>query len=183
MKLVRFALAALAFVFAPLVVAADTRPALVVAVNELPRGLEPAENHGNVDIRVSHSLCVTLLRRDFSTDNGALKPLLAESWSRISPTVVEVKLRRGVTFHNGAPFDADDVLFTFSPERLIGKEAVIPGGRQYFGHLKDEQKIEQHARPASGALGRSHRAEMKRALYHCARGSAIPRWSQPRRKR
>jgi peptide/nickel transport system substrate-binding protein len=144
MKLVRLACAALAFVLAPFVVAADNRPPIVVAVNELPRGLEPAETHGNVDIRVTYSLFDTLLRRDFSTENGALKPLLAESWSRISPTVVELKLRRGVVFHNGAPFDADDVLFTFSPERLTGKEAVIPGGRQYFGHLKEVQKIDSH---------------------------------------
>lgn len=32
---------------------ADSRPALVIAVNELPRGLDPAENTGNVDIRAT----------------------------------------------------------------------------------------------------------------------------------
>ncbi|HEY8427581.1 MAG TPA: ABC transporter substrate-binding protein, partial [Sandaracinaceae bacterium] len=144
MKSVRLALTLLVFAIAPAAVAADDRPAVVVAVNELPRGLEPAETHGNVDIRVTYSIFDTLLRRDFERNDGTLKPLLAESWKRLSPTEVEVKLRRGVTFHNGAPFDADDVVFTFSPERLTGKDAVIPGGRQYFGHLKEVQKIDSH---------------------------------------
>lgn len=40
------------------------------------------------------------------------KPLLAESWEQTSPTTWRFKLREGVTFHNGEPFDADDVVFT-----------------------------------------------------------------------
>jgi peptide/nickel transport system substrate-binding protein len=131
-------------VLATLASAADTRPAVVVAVNELPRGLEPASDTGNVDIRATYSLFDTLIRRDFLNEGTALKPLLAESWTRISPSELEVKLRRGVVFHNGEPFDADDVVFTFSPERLTGKDAAIPGGRQYFGHLKEVRKIDSH---------------------------------------
>lgn len=135
----------LTITFSPWVRAADERPAVVVAVNELPRGLEPAETHGNVDIRVTYSIFDTLLRRDFSSEGGAaLKPLLAESWQRLSPTEVEVKLRRGVVFHSGDPFDADDVVFTFSPERIASPAAAIPDGRQYFGHLKEVRKIDSH---------------------------------------
>ena len=39
-------------------------------------------------------------------------PLLATSWEALSDTVWQFKLREGVTFHNGEPFDADDVVFT-----------------------------------------------------------------------
>src|SRR6266511_5448674 len=41
-------------------------------------------------------------------------PCLAESWTE-SPDglVYEFKLREGVTFHNGAPFTAEDVKFSF----------------------------------------------------------------------
>jgi peptide/nickel transport system substrate-binding protein len=127
--------------------AAESRPDIVIAVNELARGLEPAENHGNVDVRATYSIFDTLIRRDFSIPaggEGTLKPSLAESWKRVSPTVLEVRLRRGVRFHNGEELTADDVVFTFSPERLTGKDAVIPGGRQYFGHLKEVQKIDSH---------------------------------------
>lgn len=128
-------------------IAADTRPDVVVAVNELPRGLEPVENTGNVDVRATYSIFDTLIRRDFTVEGGgnaSLKPLLAESWKRLSPTVLEVKLRRGVKFHNGEELTADDVVFTFSPERMLGKEAVVPEGRQYFGHLKEVAKIDPY---------------------------------------
>lgn len=42
-----------------------------------------------------------------------LRPGLAESWVSISPTVWEFKLRRGVTWHDGTPFTAADIVSTF----------------------------------------------------------------------
>lgn len=42
-----------------------------------------------------------------------LHPGLALSWKPITDTVWEFKLRPGVSFHNGKPFTADDVVFTF----------------------------------------------------------------------
>jgi peptide/nickel transport system substrate-binding protein len=41
------------------------------------------------------------------------EPSLAESWKSIDPTTWEFKLRPGVTFTDGTPFTADDVVFTF----------------------------------------------------------------------
>ncbi|MGE0560168.1 MAG: hypothetical protein AB7O69_18040 [Burkholderiales bacterium] len=59
--------------------AADNRPEVNVAVNKLARGLEPAEQTGNVDVRITYSIFDTLIRRDFSVQGGAnsLKPSLA----------------------------------------------------------------------------------------------------------
>src|SRR5687768_16709488 len=42
-----------------------------------------------------------------------LQPGLAESWKAIDDTTWEFKLRRNVRFHDGTPFIADDVLFSF----------------------------------------------------------------------
>jgi len=127
---------------------ASARPDMVIAVNKLPRSLEPADKTGNVDVRVTYSIFDTLIRRDFMNpmaDGGVrLVPLLAESWKRIDPRTLEVKLRRGVKFHNGSELTADDVLFTFSPERLWGKKSVIPNGRRYFGHLDRVEKIDPY---------------------------------------
>jgi len=46
-------------------------------------------------------------------DKARLVARLAESWRPVGEGVWEIKLRRGVTFHNGSPFTADDVAFTF----------------------------------------------------------------------
>ena len=40
-------------------------------------------------------------------------PGLAESWTPVAPDVWEFRLRRGVRFHNGNEFTAEDVAFTF----------------------------------------------------------------------
>ncbi len=51
-----------------------------------------------------------------------LRPGLATSWSWIAKDVLQFKLRRGVTFHDGEPFDAQAVKFTF--DRLLGPEGA-----------------------------------------------------------
>src|SRR5262249_56093721 len=38
---------------------------------------------------------------------------VAESWKLVSDTVWEFKLRKGVAWHDGSPFTADDVVFSF----------------------------------------------------------------------
>ena len=43
----------------------------------------------------------------------ALEPSLAESWEAMGADGWRFKLRDGVTFHDGAVFDADDVVFSF----------------------------------------------------------------------
>ncbi|WP_373236304.1 ABC transporter substrate-binding protein [Cohaesibacter celericrescens] len=46
----------------------------------------------------------------------SIQPALAESWELISPTHWRFHLRKGVKFHDGTPFTADDVVF--SAERV-----------------------------------------------------------------
>lgn len=126
---------------------ADTRPDITIAVNKLARNLDPARQTGNVDVRVYYSIYDTLVRRDFRTslkEGVKLQPGLAISWKQINPTTLELKLRQGVTCHDGNPFNADDVLATYSKERLRGKKSFFPKGRTYFSHIKDIQKIDSH---------------------------------------
>jgi peptide/nickel transport system substrate-binding protein len=41
------------------------------------------------------------------------RPALAQSWERISDTVIEFKLKRGIKFHDGSEFTAEDVVYTY----------------------------------------------------------------------
>jgi peptide/nickel transport system substrate-binding protein len=56
--------------------------------------------------------------------DSRLVPGLAESWKALDPTTWEFKLRRGVKFHDGSDFTAEDV--AFSIER-VGKIPDSPG--------------------------------------------------------
>lgn len=44
-------------------------------------------------------------------ENNRIAPMLAESWTLDSPTQLTLNLRRGVTFQDGTPFDAEAVKF------------------------------------------------------------------------
>ncbi|HEY0181813.1 MAG TPA: ABC transporter substrate-binding protein [Rhodopila sp.] len=52
-----------------------------------------------------------LLARD---NRGDLHPALATSWEAIDPTTMRFHLRQGVTFSDGVPFTADDVVFSIN---------------------------------------------------------------------
>jgi peptide/nickel transport system substrate-binding protein len=51
-------------------------------------------------------------------------PALAESYKVVNPTTVDLKLRRGVKFHNGEPFNAEAV--KFSLERILDPATKSP---------------------------------------------------------
>jgi peptide/nickel transport system substrate-binding protein len=46
-----------------------------------------------------------------------LVPALAESWTQVNATTWRFKLRAGVKFHDGTPFTADDVVFSYERAR------------------------------------------------------------------
>jgi peptide/nickel transport system substrate-binding protein len=68
-----------------------------------------------------------------------LVPGLATAWKQTAPTVWRFELRRGVSFHDGTPFGADDVVFTF-------QRAADPGSdmRGYVGQVKEVRKVDDH---------------------------------------
>jgi len=70
-----------------------------------------------------------------------LRPGLAESWKAIDDTTWEFKLRRNVKFHDGTPFTADDVLYSF--ERAPNVEGS-PSSFGIYAKGKTLTKVDEH---------------------------------------
>lgn len=67
-------------------------------------------------------------------------PLLATSWTQPNPTTFEFELRKGVKFHNGDPFSADDVVYTINTV-IHDKKVSVPSNYQF---LEGAEKIDDH---------------------------------------
>lgn len=100
---------------------------LAIAVQKLPDVMEPVMENSNVNQRIMFSLFDTLILTDYR-DGGALKPNLASSWTIESPRSILFTLREGVKFHDGGEMTADDIAWTFSPERLTRTSTSSGGG-------------------------------------------------------
>ena len=57
-------------------------------------------------------------------------PGLATAWRRIDDRTVELTLRPGVKFHDGSTMTAEDVAFSFGPERMFGPSTKTPADCQ-----------------------------------------------------
>lgn len=51
---------------------------------------------------------------DVDTQTNEISPMLATSYQYVDDTTIDVTLREGVHFHSGAPFSADDVVYTYN---------------------------------------------------------------------
>jgi peptide/nickel transport system substrate-binding protein len=78
----------------------------------------------------------TLIQRD---DNMQLKPGLAVSWRNVDPLTWQIKLRSGVKFHNGEPFDSRSVKFTLERLSTPGDKA---GGHVMFSSFGGIERVD-----------------------------------------
>lgn len=120
------------------------REELIVGVQALPATLDPARELSNVGTRISYTPYDTLVRRDF-LNNDEHVPSLATSWERVSDTELTFQLRDDVTFHNGDPFTADDVVFTFDRMLNAGPESELAEAGTYFSTFSAVERIDDHA--------------------------------------
>ena len=82
--------------------------------------MDPHSLNESLQITVVENVYETLVSRDA---NYKLTPLLATSWKQTAPTVWRFDLRKGEKFHDGTPFTADDVIFSY--ERAMGDGSDI----------------------------------------------------------
>ena len=83
---------------------------LKIGIKTEPSALDPQFHTLNPNIQVAAYFFDALIAQDA---NLKTKPALALSWKAIDDTTWEFKLRPDVKFHDGSPFTAEDVVFTY----------------------------------------------------------------------
>jgi peptide/nickel transport system substrate-binding protein len=98
--------------------------------------LDPhSQNHATTISILQHAY-EPLVRYD---KNFQVEPCLATGWQQIGPTQWRFNLRKGVKFHDGSPFTADDVLFSFDRIRQPNGNMQI-----YVSGINEMKKIDDH---------------------------------------
>ena len=128
------------------------KPSLLAVSLALAAGLAQAvtlrvANQGDVQSMDPHSLNESLQLSFMGSvyeslvgrgKDMSVVPLLATKWTQTSPTIWRFELRKGVKFHDGTAFTADDVIFSF-------KRAADPGSdmRGYVAPIKEVRKVSE----------------------------------------
>lgn len=130
------------------------RPSITVAVQKITNNntLDIWNEQSNVGERVFFpNLWEGLINRNWMGDQGGV-PGLATEWKRLDDKTIELKLRQGVKFHNGDEMTSDDVVFSFSDERVFAGTQPDGGKTLYPENFKP--KTEKELPAAVPGVGR-----------------------------
>lgn len=115
------------------------RETLIVGGEAEPSTLDPQTIDYGYQVRIASSLFETLVK--FKPDSTEIGEGLATRWEPLEGGKVwEFTLRTGVTFHDGTPFDAAAVVFTF--ERFRSGNPYAPKTVPYQASYAMIQKVE-----------------------------------------
>lgn len=118
---------------------AQSKGSAVLAVPVLSQNSDPTAIVSTADYMFSEAVYDGLLNL---TEKGKV-PALAESWT-ISEDgkQIDFKLRKNVNFHNGDPFTAEDVKFTF--ERIIAPDSTHSYRRGFIDAIERIDVVDPH---------------------------------------
>jgi len=96
--------------------------------------MDPHSLNESLQLDVLGNVYDALVLRD---KDMSLQPGLATSWKQVSPTVWRFELRKGVHFHDGTPFTADDVVFSMARTQADGSDM-----KSYTNDFKAVRRID-----------------------------------------
>lgn len=111
---------------------------LNMGVRAGPESMDPHFSALGVHVEALKHIFDTLVR---SNEKLQVEPGLAESWKAVDATTWEFKLRKGVKFHDGSDFTADDVKFSF--ERIPQVTGPNPTSL-YTRRIKEVKIVDPH---------------------------------------
>ena len=111
---------------------------LRIGVASEPTSMDPHFHNLSPNNSMLSHIFESLVDQD---ERQRLQPGLAESWKPINDTTWEFKLRRNVKFHDGTPFTADDVVFSF--QRAPNVEGS-PSSFGIYARGKEVVKVDDH---------------------------------------
>ncbi len=132
MRLLKLTVAALAAALMAVPATVSAAGELTIGLKSEPSSIDPHYHNLGPNNALARVIFDRLIMPD---ETQQLRPGLAVSWKPIDDTTWEFKLREGVKFHDGSPFTADDVVFTFQ------RAPNVEGSPSSFGtYLKGKEK-------------------------------------------
>ncbi len=124
-------------------VASAQESSIVVGLPELVTSFDYPYDWAIVATWIHSNLSDCLVWRDRET--GEFTPWLAESYENIDDTTWRLKLREGISFTNGEPFDATSAKYTID-RILADPQALVHGQWTFISEVKiiDDYTIEIH---------------------------------------
>jgi peptide/nickel transport system substrate-binding protein len=101
--------------------AEESNKTATIGMVELVTSLDPPTDWAIAATWIHMNIFDCLVWRN--RDTTEFEPWLASSYENIDPTTWRFKLREGVTFHNGEPFNADAVVWTY--QRILDDDTMI----------------------------------------------------------
>ena len=114
------------------------RGELIAGLSERMLTLDPANHYSISSTSVLRHVYDPLVE---VTNDDKFVPALAESWRVVNNTTWRFTLRKGVSFHDGSPFNADSVVFTL--KRVRDNTKLIKAF--VYQDIEDVQKDGDHA--------------------------------------
>lgn len=97
---------------------------ITIAMTTDPVSLNPLKQRVTTTFSVVRNMYDPLVDFKSATDFD-FQPILATSWKQVSPTQLQLELRKDVKFQDGTAFDADSVVYTV--QALLG---TLPGSEK-----------------------------------------------------
>jgi peptide/nickel transport system substrate-binding protein len=120
--------------------AQKAKDTLRVAFDQPIRLIDALHNPNPEANLIDRAVMDTLVAYDLATKS--FKGQLAESWTVVDDKTLDLKLRRGVRFHDGSGCDADDVIYSFAYATDPNVNFLFKDSR--FGWFDKAEKLDQY---------------------------------------